>query len=455
MHNSLSIRTLSVLALAATAVAAAGGCHHEFMAKETDSATEAKDLFGESETDTADSGIPTTSESDSGIPTTSVSDTDQPVNPQETCELHPTPAFPGVRFECGGSFTTTLVFDFYGASDVPLDKLLPCQDLSKESPKQAGYRYTCFAVLKDQEFGAGAERANLRNVEACCIETAPDEAVDPFCRIDAAQDMCVATSDYMNELRKQIPFIPKFKEINDQLENLNEFIASSVGQSDCAKTLAKGFIATGDIETFDETVDWQPTAKVQLDPQDGWPWFRALDLNVNEFALEDKSETDSACLVPALEKPLVGTFAGGKVGVSDGENRTEALLTRGAFSFSKERCNGQSCAFQLETLQLTVTSFSLAGYRFDQISAEMTAPARGTISGESVRIPGQQIELSIHARVSSTDVPSNGELRTLQLRTSGDMVASLSQDSRFAVESLRLANWPVEIELTTTAAAAR
>jgi len=445
MHSIRSVRTLSVLSFAATAVVVASGCHHDVVAKETGSATDEKDLFGESETDTADSGIPTTS----------ASDTDQSVNPQEACELHPTPEFPGVRFECGGSFTTTLVFDFYGAGDVPLDALLPCQDLSEESPKQAGYRYTCFAVLSDQQFGAKAERANLRDVEACCVEATPDEAVDPFCRVDAAQDMCVATSDYLNELRKQIPVIPKFKEINEQLENLNEFIATSASQSDCAKTIAKGFLATGDIDTFGETVDWQPTAKVQLDPEDGWPWFRALDLNVNEFALEDMSETDSTCLDAALEKPLIGTFAGGKIGVSDGDNRTEALLTRGAFSFSQEQCNGRSCDFQLETLQLAATPFSLAGYRFDEISAELTAPARGTISGESVRIPGQQIELSIRARVSSNDVPGTGELRTLQVRASGDMVASLSRDSRFAVESLRLANWPAEIELTTAAVAAR
>lgn len=61
-----SIRTLSACSFAATIVVMAGGCHQDIAAKETGSATDEKDLFGESETDSADSGIPTTSASDTG-----------------------------------------------------------------------------------------------------------------------------------------------------------------------------------------------------------------------------------------------------------------------------------------------------------------------------------------------------------------------------------------------------
>lgn len=110
-------------------VVLAGGCHPDVTAKETGSATDESDLFGESETDAADSGTPTTSGAD----------TTPPIDPQDACELHPAPDFPGVRYEYGGSFAGGLVFDYYGATDIPLHTFVPCQDLSDWFPKEPGY----------------------------------------------------------------------------------------------------------------------------------------------------------------------------------------------------------------------------------------------------------------------------------------------------------------------------
>jgi len=429
--------------LTCLAVVLAGGCHPDVDVKESGSATAEKDLFGETETDASDSGIPTTSDSDAT----------PPIDPQDACELHPTPDFPGVRYECGGSFAGGLVFDYYGAKDIPLHGFLPCQDLSKWYPKEPGYVYTCFASLKEQHFGSQAEKASLSEVQACCLEGSPDEAVGPFCRIDAAQDLCVSASDQLNQLRKELPLVPKLKEINQQLENLNYFLAASETQSECAFTFAKGLVATGDITKASDTLDWKPAAKWELDSDDGWPWFRELDVNLNEFILEELSATTSVCLDPALNEPQTGVLADGTATVSDDTARGETSLTGGDFAFRQGLCSGPICDFQLDALRLTAAPFTFAGRHFHEITAELTSPAKGRISGETVRIPGHRVELALRFQVSSE--ASGDEVHALTLRANGDVTASLSPDSHFAVRSLRLANWPVEIELATKSVQAR
>lgn len=440
-HRPHSILSRSILTC--LTVVLAGGCHPDVDVKESGSATAEKDLFGESETNASDSGIPTTSDGN----------TEAPVDPQDACELHPTPDFPGVRFECGGTFSGGLVFDYYGDKDIPLHGFLPCQDLSKWYEKEPGYVYTCFASLKDQQFGSQAEKADLSEVQACCLEGSPDEAVGPFCRIDAAQDLCVSASDQLNELRKELPLVPKLKEINQQLENLNYFLATSETQSDCAITFAKGLVATGDITKASEGLEWKPAAKWELDSDEGWPWFRKLDVNLNEFILEEMSATTSACLDPALNEPQTGVLADGTVTVADDTARGETRLTGGDFAFRQEFCSGPICDFHLDALRLTAAPFTFAGRHFHAITAELTTPAKGRISGETVRIPGAQVELALRFHVSSD--AAGDETHALKLRASGDVTASLSADSQFAVRSLRLANWPVEIEIATRPGQAR
>lgn len=445
MDNRRPRCPLLISAFAAIALAPAGGCHADVFAKGTDSATNENELFGESE--------PTTSES--WTPTTSEGDTEPALDPQDACELHPQPGFPGLRFECAGSFATALVFDYYGASDVPINSLVPCVDLSDALPKQPGYLYTCFAKLQGQHFGPDAEQASVREVEACCLADSPAEAVDPFCRIDAAQDICIGVSDHLNDLRKQIPFLPKFKEVNQQLKNLNYFLAASDNQSDCAQTFAKGFLAVGDIVETSKTVDWQPTAEVQLDPDDGWPWFRAIDMNVTELALAEMNETDRSCLDSNLPEPQTGVIPGGRLAVSDGESKGEAQLSGGSFAFRRERCSASTCDFQLDALRLDAGPLTLGGFEFEEITAELTVPAVGKISGERVRIPGQGVTFTVRARIIATDGPGGDEVQMFQLRARGDMLGSLSINSGFSIESVELFNWPIEIELATEPGAAR
>ena len=203
-----------------------------------------------------------------------------------------------------------------------------------------------------------------------------------------------------------------------------------------------------------EGLEWDPTAKWQHDSDDGWPWSRELDVNLNEFILDEMIPTTSACLDPALREPQAGVLLGGTVVVSDETARGETRLTGGDVAFRQEPCSGPICDFQLDTLRLAAAPFAFAGHRFHEITAELTTPATGRISGETVRIPGHRIELALRFRVSS-DGTSGDEVHTLKLRASGDVTASLSPDSRFAVRSLRLATWPVEIELATEPVQAR
>lgn len=425
-----------------TLALAMAACHADVVAVTGSSVTDAEDLFDET-----DSGP--------DVPTTSVSDSngsggDSGVEPGDFCVLNPDPAFPGMQYACSGDLSTTLVFDYYGDADIPVDTLLPCSDQSDVDPKGPGYLYTCFV---ESELKFGPDAAN-NDVEACCVDESPDEAVDAFCRIDAAEEVCVGLAEQLDSLRKQLPVIPKLKTINAQLLNLNEFVAEAGTQTECAKTFAKQFIDTGDIQQSEDTATWQPMSKAQLDPEDGWSWFRNLNVNVGQFALNDSESTGLRCVDADSHGLEEGDLQGGQVEISDGEARTVSGVTSGRVSLRRTLCSAKTCPVELRAFDVTVADFQLGIYGVSEIRARLGAPVKGDLTSSRVRFAGSAFPLAISFKATSRgEVLFGGEPITVELRATGDVVASLTADSRFNIDSLKVANWPIEMKLTTSPAA--
>lgn len=273
------------------------------------------------------------------LPTTTATE-EPPVDPLEHCELNPEPGFAGEIYACSGEFSTRMVFDYYGDADIPLDAFLPCADESKISPKPAGYVYTCFLQRADLDFGPESTQGDAQDVEACCLSGSPEEAVDPFCRIAAAEDLCVAASNRLNGLRHEKVFLaPALDEISGQLENLNLFLAASQTQTSCSKTFAKGLVDAGDFPMNEDSVRWDVESPLALDPEHGWPWFRDIRLTVAAFELEGMSETGATCTDAGLGSLQGGGLKVGRVVVSDSESERMARIDR-----LRPRRSGHPCA---------------------------------------------------------------------------------------------------------------
>jgi hypothetical protein len=149
-----------------------------------------------------------------------------------------------------------------------------------------------------------------------------------------------------------------------------------------------------------------------------------------------------ACVDAGLSGLHGGALQGGRVLVTNDDVRGEARLDGGRVAFREAECDADACAFELASLELTIAPFKLDGTRVTDVSATLVEPARGKLHGDLVRIPGAEVELQVHARV-------DGDLQTHQARAQGDVLARRTADGRFAVESLRVANWPITVELTT------
>jgi len=435
MHNRLFLPPTSLLTLL---LAVPSGCHKNVTIQESASATDGTDLFPEDE-----------STSEGSVPTTSVGEP-KDADPRDYCALHPEPSFPGMNFACSGKMASTFLFDYYGDPDLPINELLVCFDTSDINPKDPGYVYTCYYVLNTSEFGPEGKLPGGRDIEACCLRDSPEEAVDAFCRIDAAQDFCAGLSNNLNKLRKEIPLIPKFKEVNDQLLNLNLFLATSEVQTDCASTLAKEFLATGDILKWQDSVGWSARSKMELDSEDGWPWFRSPTARVTKFIMDESVATGEAC-VDALMGLEQGELQGGQVDVSESDSTAHARVSSGRFAFRRSACNSDTCAFELQTLELGVDNFALAGVQFSDIHAQLSAPTRGDLTGTTVRLTGPDVQLrmTFKATVAGTD---EGEHITVDMSADGEVTATVTPDGHFSIDSLVLTNWPVEMKLTTAPA---
>jgi hypothetical protein len=241
-----------------------------------------------------------------------------------------------------------------------------------------------------------------------------------------------------------LPQIPSLKEINNQLENLNVFIASSETQTSCAQTYAKGLVDTGDIELgSQDNVGWTVESPDALDPDQGWPWFRDIKTSVPGFELKGAVATGVACQDAGLGVLQGGALQGGRVLVTNDDARGEARLDGGRVDFREADCDADACAFELASLELTFAPFKIDGMTLTDISATLVEPAEGKMMSDGVvRIPGSQVELEVRARV-------DGDEQTHRTRAQGDVLARRAADGRFAIENLRVVDGPVALELST------
>ena len=434
--HAFLLSTLTLLAPAAVI----SGCHPDVQVQDSGSATDDNSIF---DTEADDSSSPDGDDT----PTTSAGD---PIDPVDYCQLHPDESFPGMAFACSGEFSLQLAFDYYGDPDVPVHKVVPCFDLSDLYDKDEGYVYTCFSSISEEAFGPTAEKAGGKHVEACCLRDAPNEAVDPYCRIDAAQDLCVATSDGLNELRDQIPHLLMFKEINQQLLNLNEFLATGDTQSECALNFAKKLIAGGDIKWTGDAVNWLPQSKMALDADEGWPWFREISIGINKFTLDEVAPTGVSCGDVDPVGVVGGGIGGGTVEFSGSVGIASVDVSDGKFSYRPVPCWLEACPFELQALDLRIEDFDLGLFKFRDVEAALSAPVTGTSRGEAVTLEGQHAKFTATFRVAMGGTPLFDDAAlTVDLRAHGLTVAQLTGDGLFSIERLELASWPVEMKLHT------
>lgn len=95
----------------------------------------------------------------------------------------------------------------------------------------------------------------------------PDEAASEYCRLDGAEEFCVAASDGLNAFRAELPFVPALAEVNQQLENLNKFLAQSMTQTSCSTSIAGGLLKEGNFQGDTAKASWYLEHPRELDQE--------------------------------------------------------------------------------------------------------------------------------------------------------------------------------------------
>lgn len=422
----------------------ASACQKDVAVEENASATDAEGLLSASATDGDSEPIPTTSAGDDSDGGT--------IDPLQYCKLRPDDTYEGVAYSCAGEASGELSFDFYGDPDLKLNTMIPCVDLSKYWPKDPGYVYTCFAGLYDKPFGPDLEQPNGRHIGACCVEDSPEDAVFAFCTIDAAEESCRLLSDGLNDLRKNLPKIPKLAELNDQLLRLNEFLAAAESQTACSSTVAKELLEGG-VDQQGNIAVWHPESKMQEDPDTGWRWFRDISFRVNDFTFTEAVETGESCEDSEFTDLLEGVLEGGKIDVEGMGQRGVGHVREGSFALSTSSCAATACPVRLDALRLAADDLQAGPYHLTGMEARLVAPVTGMQNGTRIGFVGNQLELEVRGSVTSVDKPrSKGESVVLRVRASDTVTATVSPDGSFTLENLRVSEWPVETNLTAWSA---
>jgi hypothetical protein len=158
--------------------------------------------------------------------------------------------------------------------------------------------------------------------------------------------------------------------------------------------------------------------------------------------LKGASATGVACQDAGLGVLQGGALKGARVLVTNGETSGEARIDGGRVDVREAECAVDACAFELASLQLSVAPFELDGMRLTDVSATLVEPARGKRHGDLVRISGNKVELDVRGRV-------DGDEQTHRVRAQGDVLARRTTDGHFAIETLRVGDGPVALELST------
>ena len=420
MSHSPSLRPLLLL----SGLSLASACHESVVPpKQQDSATDGAGIFAE---DNAETETGTETETSGYQPA--------PPNPADFCTLNPEGSDTWERFTCSGEMSVSMVFEYHGDPNLPINSHVPCVDLSDGQATEPSYVYTCF-VMAHQPFGPDISNKYAGEIDACCHAGSPTDFVEAFCAIDAVEELCLGSVNVLNDLRKKIPQIGAGAELYDQLTNLNKFIATKQAQTSCAKELAKELLAD------EGTPKWSPNVE---EPAVGWPWIRALDLNILDFDLDDPAATGTFC-GEALALDTIACQLHGLVEI-DGPATSASASVTGQATLGSRKCAAEGCAVQLSGLQLDVADLQIGPWRFGEIHASLSVPADGRLIGSAFRIPAREVKVEAEFRTSDETGALTGEAITVSLSADNELAGSLT-DGGLWLGELVVTSWPLEIRL--------
>lgn len=424
-------------------LAVLAACHQDIITNSTSSATDDEAIFGTSTTsDGSDTEV---------IPTTSAGDpTGGGIDPTQFCKLHPGDDYPGFVHVCSGWESGEFIFDYYGDDPAIDDEYIVCFDLT-EPPnlvKPEGYVFTCqinlphlFPTKKTEGFPGGHQ------VDACCLQGSPFEAIADYCRVDLAEELCREVSFAINDMRKRLPPSVGLAELNHQLENLSKYIADSDTQTACSQHLAKGFVDIGNVEAGEyPSFGWEVKHPQALDPEVGWPMLRDLRMFVWTLDIKSAENAGVACSDSGGDA-VTGV-------IEEGAFLLESYLgsahvnVSGTASFRRADCRLDSCEFRLEAFSLEVDDFEIGAFRFTDVSVVLSTPTSGLIKDDAIGLPENQMHLTATFHVEEEGVRMfDGAPMSVELQNHGVAHLRLLPGSSLALERLDVINWPVEMSL--------
>jgi hypothetical protein len=411
----------------------------EVEVEDSDSATEGCEFFECTET-TACSG---------GSGTTVGSETDGDVNPVDFCVLQtPDDPFEPLYFEyvCAGETRVNFAFDFYGKSGIAniIASEIVCVDISNVKNVDPGYVFTCFGTTGTFPFGPEVEDPNGVKIDACCLRESPETAVDGFCTIDGAEELCEAASDQLNDLRSKIPPVPFCAvisgacEAKSQLTALNEFIAQSSSQTECSQEIAMEILN-------DEVANWGPMD----DPE--WSWFRDVRTAVPEFTIDDSEKSGAICFAPFSGEPLNGEVTGGSLLIESALfGNSAAAVEGGKFTFENSDCELNTCDFEFQTFSVDIGDFKVGPVTFRDVHVSLDEPAMGQISDTKVGFSSNEMQFTAVFRLDWNGSPLFGGSQLFAaLSNTGIATARLTSDPLFGVHNIDAIVSPLTFHLST------
>lgn len=426
------------------------GCHQDVIVDSTGSATNDCEYFCDNSStetiQTTSAGDPT----DGGVdPTEGDDPTDGAIDPSDFCRLHPEEDFPGLVHVCSGVVDGGINFDYFGDPKLPIHSYIPCIDMSEWIEKPAGYVYSCFIQLNNYEFGPDVPQPNGHQIDACCLRDSPPEASTAYCRIDGAEEFCLGASDGLNAFRAQLPQLPLLAEVNQQLENLNKFLATADTQTNCSKSIADGLLEAGNFDSDTAKAGWHIEHPQELDPEVGWPWFRDLRMLAFQFQIDDVVNNGLACNLLKEDALTEGTIQEGRMSIA-GEMGAAEVGTAGRFGLRSSSCQLASCESVLETFELEMKDFAVGSLTFSDVSVSLAGPAVGLIQGDELALPENQMQLTATFRLTAEGRPMfGGAPVSVGLRNHGIARFHRQSDSSLAVRELDVVQWPFEIALAS------
>jgi hypothetical protein len=433
-------------ALICLSSAISGGCHDPVKTDNSESATADCDYFCHDSS--SGSGDPTDG---GGDPTDGGGDdpTGGVIDPADFCKLHPAEDYPGLVHVCSGAVDGGINFEYFGDPDIPLNEYILCVDMSQWIEKPAGYVYSCYIQLNNYEFGPDVPQPNGHQLDACCLRDSPMEASSAYCRIDGAEEFCLGASDGLDAFRAELPHVPLLAEINQQLENLNKFLATADTQMSCSKNIAGGLLAAGDFESDSAKAGWHIEHPQELEPEVGWPWFREIHMNVYGFQIDDVVNNGLACHLLEEDALTEGAIQEGRMSIA-GEMGAAEVGTAGRFGLRSSDCQVASCESTLETFGLEMKDFTVGSLAFSDVSVSLAAPVVGLLQGDVLAVPENSMQLTATFRLTAEGRPMFGGFPvSVGLRNHGVARFQRASDSSHAVRELDVVQWPFEIALAS------